>query len=162
MSTSSDDCEQSPDGNVSVDTASKLIEASISSGSALIALQFFSRLLTFLLNQALVRIASPQVFGTAAIQFELLLSSIITLSRDGVRNALHRESQLSSRPRLAVATNLAVLPSVIGFPLSLTTTYLYYQYAGVDTKGQPHFRLAIALYALAAMIELFSEPLHTR
>ena len=58
--------------------------------SALVLLQAASRILTFVLNQALVRLASPSVFGTAAIQFELLLSSILFLCREGVRLALLR------------------------------------------------------------------------
>ena len=67
-----------------------LLSATLSSASSLVFLQFFSRIFTFALNQALVRLASPQTFGTAAIQFELLLSTILFLSREGVRNALLR------------------------------------------------------------------------
>ncbi|MCT6562737.1 oligosaccharide translocation protein RFT1, partial [Staphylococcus aureus] len=57
---------------------------------ALILLQLLSRLLTFGLNQVLVRLAPPSVFGTAAIQFDLVASTILFLSREGVRNALLR------------------------------------------------------------------------
>lgn len=62
----------------------------LSGVSALVLLQAASRVVTFVLNQALVRLASPAIFGTAAIQFELLLSSILFLCREGVRLALLR------------------------------------------------------------------------
>lgn len=72
-----------------------LLSKSLASASSLVLLQLFSRVFTFILNQALVRLVSPQVFGTAAIQFELLLSTILFLSREGVRNALLRASSSS-------------------------------------------------------------------
>ncbi|PVF94844.1 Rft-1-domain-containing protein [Serendipita vermifera] len=58
--------------------------------SSLVLLQILTRVVTFLLNQALVRLSTPQVFGTASIQFELLLSTILFISREGVRLALLR------------------------------------------------------------------------
>lgn len=75
---------------------SSLLSKSLASASSLVLLQLFSRVFTFVLNQALVRLVSPKVFGTAAIQFELLLSTILFLSREGVRNALLRATSSSS------------------------------------------------------------------
>lgn len=69
----------------------------LSGVSALVLLQAASRVLTFVLNQALVRLASPAIFGIAAIQFELLLSSILFLCREGVRLALLRTPEPSHR-----------------------------------------------------------------
>ena len=69
----------------------------LSGVSALVLLQAASRIVTFVLNQALVRLASPAVFGTAAIQFELLLSSILFLCREGVRLAFLRTPEPSQR-----------------------------------------------------------------
>lgn len=75
-------------------TASKPSGASrfLAGASSLVLLQVLTRIVTFLLNQILVRLSTPQVFGTAAIQFELLLSTILFLSREGVRLALLRSS----------------------------------------------------------------------
>ncbi|KIM26738.1 hypothetical protein M408DRAFT_180306 [Serendipita vermifera MAFF 305830] len=64
----------------------------LAGASSLVLLQVLTRLVTFFLNQILVRLSTPQVFGTAAIQFELLLSTILFLSREGVRLALLRSS----------------------------------------------------------------------
>ncbi|THH20602.1 hypothetical protein EW146_g776 [Bondarzewia mesenterica] len=83
----------------------------------------------------------PQTFGTAAIQFELLLSTILFLSREGVRNALLRAPSSSSiNVSDVLVTNISLLPPLLGIP----------------------FRLSVAIYPLAASIELLAEPLYTR
>jgi oligosaccharide translocation protein RFT1 len=152
----------------------RLVQASLSSASSLMALQLFSRLFTFGLNQAMFRMASPEAFGTAAIQFELLLSTILFLSREGVRNALLRawpgrlpatnEAEVTrlATSRLSAVTNVAFLPLILGLPLAMATSFLYANVAGVDTRSQPHFNLAISMYAAAALMELLSEPMHNR
>jgi Rft protein len=132
-----------------------LFKTYTSSASSLMALQLISRLFTFVLNQAMFRLASPRTFGTAAIQFELMLSTILFLSREGVRNALLRATRNST-----ATANLSFLPVFIGFPLALVTSYLFGRFAGTETRMQPHFELAIWVYALAALTELLSEPMH--
>jgi oligosaccharide translocation protein RFT1 len=136
------------------------------SASLLIALQLGSRLFTFGLNQALLRFVSPQAFGTAAIQFELLSSTILFLSREGFRNALLR-AWSETRPKEGQSvpsdvSNLAILPSIIGLPVSLITSWLYYQSCSAETKNQSHFSLAVLIYGLASCIELASEPYYVR
>ena len=49
---------------------------------------------------------------------------------------------------------------VVGIPLALATAFLYVRIAGAEVRAQPHFRAAVALYALAAVLELLSEPLY--
>ena len=100
--------------------SSSLLSATLTSASFLVLLQLFSRLFTFALNQALVRLVSPQVFGTAAIQFELLLSTILFLSREGVRNALLRAPSATVSGKDddggagALVTNISLLPVLLG------------------------------------------------
>lgn len=127
-------------------------------------LQLFSRLFTFLLNQVMFRLASPQAYGTAAIHFELLMSTILFLSREGVRNAMLRSLPIrkdAAAPSDGVA-NVAFLPILIGLPLSAMASCVYASAAGYETRNQPHFNLAILIYAIAAIIELLSEPMHNR
>ncbi len=123
-------------------------------------LQLFSRGFTFVLNQALFRLTSPTAFGAAAIQFELILSTILFLSREGVRNALLRVTPGASADIAVRRMNLSFLPIMLGIPLALSTSILYIRYAGQEIGRQPHFEFAIALYALAAMTELLSEPMY--
>ncbi|KAG6853215.1 hypothetical protein C0991_006118 [Blastosporella zonata] len=132
-----------------------LAQDSFRSASSLMGLQLFSRLFTFVLNQAMFRLAPPRAYGTAAIQFELLLSTILFLSREGVRNALLRVKSAGPGTR-----NLSVLPVLLGFPLALVTAWGYAHFAGAEVRGQEHFKTSIALYAGAALLELMSEPMH--
>lgn len=165
-----------------------LLSKSLASASSLVLLQLFSRLFTFALNQALVRLVSPQVFGTAAIQFELLLSTILFLSREGVRNALLRanssspteekpgQNPISSKKKKTatnaptpdtnanstLVANISLLPVLLGIPTTIITTLLYIRSSSTQTSSQPHFHLSVGLYALAAFLELLSEPSYIR
>ncbi|TCD70759.1 Oligosaccharide translocation protein rft1 [Steccherinum ochraceum] len=167
-----------------------LLSKSLASASSLVLLQLFSRLFTFALNQALVRLVSPQAFGTAAIQFELLLSTILFLSREGVRNALLRantSSTTESKPQdtsgasgkkkkvtnsntptqdanahNTLIANISLLPVLLGIPTTIITTLLYIRSSSAQTSSQPHFHLSVGLYALAAFLELLSEPSYIR
>ncbi|TFK20446.1 Rft-1-domain-containing protein [Coprinopsis marcescibilis] len=142
-------------------TAGKsLVGSSFSSLSFLVALQLFSRLFTSVLNQALFRLASPSVFGTAAIQFELILSTILFLSREGVRNAILRTNVEAGEEDKVKATNLTFLPILLGVPLALLTSLGYVASASEEVRRQPHLVLAVGMYALAALVELLSEPMH--
>lgn len=141
----------------------QLGQSSIANASSLVLLQLFSRAFTFGLNQALVRLATPQTFGTAAIQFELLLSTILFLSREGVRNALLRSSAKGKKDsNVAPVENISLIPVFLGVPISGLTALIYVQYASPLTASQPHFHLSVAIYAIAAVLELLSEPLYIR
>ncbi len=129
--------------------------ASFGSALPLIWLQLGSRLFSFLLNQALLRMATPSAFGTAAIQFELLLNTILFLSREGVRTALLRVKK--SGPSI---TNVSFVPFLLGCPVALATCYLYTRFAGEETSSQPYFHSAVTLYVIAALLELLKEPMH--
>ncbi|CAA7261928.1 unnamed protein product [Cyclocybe aegerita] len=141
--------------------SSGLLASSIASASSLVALQAFSRLFTFALNQALFRLASPSAFGAAAIQFELVLSTILFLSREGVRNALLRASYSDSSSDTAIRrANVAFVPVAVGIPLALGTSVVYARHASGEMRAQPGFDGAVAVYALAAVVELLSEPFY--
>ncbi|EED81798.1 predicted protein, partial [Postia placenta Mad-698-R] len=140
------------------------ISKALASASSLVLLQFCSRIFTFILNQALVRLVSPQVFGTAAIQFELLLSTILFLSREGFRNALLRTptAKEASKDHRALTDNIAALPVLIGMPAALLISLVYVNAASLSTTSQSHFYASVTLYAMAAALELLSEPLYIR
>ncbi len=138
-----------------------LVSASLASASSLVLLQLISRVFTFVLNQLLVRLVSPQVFGTAAIQFELLLSTILFLSREGTRNALLRAGKGSST-LATIQGNIALLPVLFGIPITIFSTVTYLYASSDTTTSQPHFTLSVIIYALAAFCELLSEPLYIR
>lgn len=147
----------------------RLLTRSLGSVRSLIGLQLVSRLVTFVLNQGLVRLASPQAYGTVAVQFELLMSTILFLSREGIRNSLLRvwpQQTNVDKPFSAIlvtqCANLAALPFFLGLPTTLVTIVLYALSASKTTASQPHFHLALLCYAAAAVGELVSEPMHNR
>jgi oligosaccharide translocation protein RFT1 len=72
----------------------------------------FQKLLTFGMNQVIVRHSSPEVFGIAAVQLELLLSTLLFLSREGIRLALLR-SVVNDRYRLQQFVNISWLPAAL-------------------------------------------------
>ncbi|KAF9078048.1 Rft protein-domain-containing protein [Rhodocollybia butyracea] len=134
--------------------------------TSLMGLQLFTRLFTFILNQALSRLASPIAYGIAAIQFELMLSTILFLSREGVRGALlrvnpsHEKKMDKKNSSGNAAMNVGFVPIIIGVPLAIGTSLLYVATAGAETRIQPHFHLAVLIYVFAAIMELLAEPMH--
>jgi oligosaccharide translocation protein RFT1 len=146
----------------SADSATWLLNSSMSSASYLMGLQLFSRFFTFALNQALFRLASPSAFGAAAIQFELIISTILFLSREGVRNSLLRVSRHTDADTSIKRTNMSFLPIIFGVPLALSTCLAYAHFASREIQEQPYFNTAIAIYAVAALWELLCEPFYNR
>jgi oligosaccharide translocation protein RFT1 len=143
--------------------APQLVSRSLASASSLVLLQLLSRVFTFVLNQALVRLVTPQVFGTASIQFDLLLSTILFLSREGVRNALLRSSNPSAKSKESLLIdNVTLLPVLLGIPVTILAASAYLYSSSSSTSSQPHFHLSAVIYALAAFCELLSEPLYIR
>lgn len=98
---------------------------------------------------------SPEIFGAAAIQFELILSTILFLSREGVRTTILRVK--TPQPK---EMNLSFLPLAIGAPLAGVLAWVYVQYVQQNLKNQPFFKEAVAVHALAAVLELLTEPFH--
>ncbi|KLT41758.1 hypothetical protein CC85DRAFT_296872 [Cutaneotrichosporon oleaginosum] len=125
--------------------------SALATGRALVLLQLLSRALTFVLNQGLVRHAPPSVFGTAAIQFDLVAATILFLSREGVRTAV-----------LRTRASVSVWPLRLGVAVSAATLALYLGTAPASTTRQPYFYPSLALYVLGALAELAVEPLYVR
>lgn len=132
-----------------------LRKSSISSVTALIGLQLVSRLFTFVLNQALIRMTSPEIFGAAVIQFELILSTILFLSREGVRTTILRVKAPGPKEM-----NLSFVPVGVGVPLAGIIAWAYVRYAKEELRNRIFFREAVGVYALAAVLELLTEPFH--
>ncbi|KTW28744.1 glycolipid translocation protein [Pneumocystis jirovecii RU7] len=159
-------------------TTRGFLATSIANVSYLITLQFFSRLITFILNQMILRFTIPEIFGFAMVQVELLISIILFLSREGFRVALQRhdifketkqEKNTSSKETLVYdkpedeviqrLVNLAYVPIPISIVLSILVFFFYILIASNSTKKQPVFKETIILYVFSTVIEIFTEPL---
>lgn len=142
-------------------------------------------MLTFTLNQVLLRFTSAEVLGIASVQLELLLNTILFLSREGVRCAAIRVSDdtdtrdqsnhsqtahaitdpTTPKPgseayRLQKLVNMVYAPIPVG--VLMTCLAVGYNLAQLDSASEASFpghRLSIYLYGAAALIELLAEPM---
>lgn len=144
------------------------LASSLTFAKSLIALQLLSRLITFSLNQALIRIASPKVFGTAAVQFDLVRDTLLFLSREGVRAVVVRipgEKKIDGGwgkewIEDARIYNLVNLPFALGLALAGSLLPLYLHSLPTTTTSQPCFHSALGLYVSATLVELLTEPFY--
>ncbi len=143
----------------------------LASARLFILLQLISRLCTFALSQILLRLTSPQVFGAATIQFELLMGLVLTAAREGVRCVSLREKaqekdqekkgQTLAGQQLAVH-NLSFLAVGFGLLVDVVLSWLYIRRASPDLRASPYFAPSVVLTALGGAFELLSEPLFNR
>ncbi|KAG0014086.1 Oligosaccharide translocation protein rft1, partial [Podila clonocystis] len=169
--------------------ASSILSSSVQGASYLVLLQFVSRMLTFTLNQVLLRFTSAEILGIASVQLELLLNTILFLSREGVRCAAIRVSDdtnmhqnhdntdnaassfdsktgsATPKPgseayRLQKLVNVVYAPIPVGALMTcLAVGYNLSQLDSASESSFPGYRLSIYLYGAAALIELLAEPM---
>ncbi|KAF9349012.1 Oligosaccharide translocation protein rft1 [Mortierella sp. AD094] len=185
----SDSVSSETNNNVDVkstDQTSSILSSSVQGASYLVLLQFVSRMLTFSLNQVLLRFTSAETLGIASVQLELLLNTILFLSREGVRCAAIRVSDdpdtaaepesrttegdekistAALRPdteayKLQKLVNMVYAPIPVG--ALMTFLAVGYFLSQVDKSSEieyPGYRLSIYLYGFSALIELLAEPM---
>ncbi|KAI8983523.1 Rft protein-domain-containing protein [Pilobolus umbonatus] len=149
------------------DTDSNLLSSTAKGASYLIMLQFVSRILTFSLNQIVLRFISAETLGIASVNLELLASTILFISREGFRSALIRtsgdnntHSKNTSSSTQQQIINLAYIPTFIGLLMTLLTcSYYLSTITESDSLKYPHYRTSVVLYGIGSFIELLVEPL---
>ncbi|CAI2169645.1 18758_t:CDS:2 [Funneliformis geosporum] len=166
----------------SQEDVSKILSSSVAGASSLVILQLISRLATFVLHQIVLRYTDPATFGIASVQLELLLATILFLSREGFRCALLRgcgdiskvdhdeNSQGKSKDSIIFAnspvgsiqkiTNLSYVPIPIGIITTFLACVFYIFYANEESLATPYYVSSVVLYGLAAFGELIIEPLY--
>jgi oligosaccharide translocation protein RFT1 len=145
--------KSSPTSTSTPTTPPSLVSASLSGAKFLILLQVFSRLLTFLVNQLLLRYLSPTLLGIS-VQLDLLNSSILYFSRESLRNALQRQPSTASQPII----NLSLLTLPLGLVFSLILSISYARTSDAEAQALPYFITSVGLYVFATLVELLSEP----
>ncbi|KAJ2415338.1 Oligosaccharide translocation protein rft1 [Coemansia sp. RSA 2530] len=155
-------------------------DTAFSGAQYLMGLQVFVRLATFSMNAVVIILAGGEAFGVASVRFELLLSTILFLSREGMRNVLLRiDADRSAGSQVRPNTdrsnvhrrrppvheqriiNAALIPIGAGIAMA-SALYIYYVAYGPRSSAsadQPHYYVSLTLYILAAWIELCVEPL---
>jgi oligosaccharide translocation protein RFT1 len=145
-------------------SSSSLLGRSFASAVYLVALQLASRLVTFALNQILLRLTTPAAFGTATIHLELLVHTIVFLSGEGVKDAILRtysEDNVTDEQRQRLV-NTSYIPLFCCGPLAVVCCFAYTHLSAQDISRQPFFGLAVALYGVAAVLELAALPFFIR
>ncbi|KAJ2849606.1 Oligosaccharide translocation protein rft1 [Coemansia brasiliensis] len=139
----------------------------------LMGLQIFVRLATFSMNILVIYIAGRKAFGVASIRFELLLSTILFLSREGMRNALLRvDTTISGRNKPAASAqkrpssqeqhiiNAALVPIAVGMMMASCLYWIYVGGSASMSEDFSFYQSSLTIYILAAWIELCVEPLY--
>lgn len=136
------------------DQQDALLQSTAQGAYYLVLLQFASRMLTFGLHQVVLRYTTAETLGIASVKLELLLSTILFISREGFRCALLREQKREDEQKV---TNLSYIPVAVG--LATTVLACGYYLLQIDDTTYPHYRLSVVLFGLSAFSELCAEPL---
>ncbi|KAI9262725.1 Rft protein-domain-containing protein [Sporodiniella umbellata] len=137
------------------EAADDLLANTAKGASYLIMLQFISRMLTFSLNQIVLRYTTPGAFGIASVNLELLASTILFISREGFRAILTRSSKNQQQ-----IINLAYIPACLGFfTTTLCCGYYLSTITSQDSATYSYYSTSVVLYGIASFLELAVEPL---
>lgn len=125
-------------------------EKEVSEGSAafrgtLVTLVF--RLVSFLCTQATLRLLDPSTLGKANIQLELMLTTVLFISREGFRLSLTKDLSPDN-------WNVSWLTIPVVSLVSLSSLVWHLSVSADDMD----YRLAGSLYCLASWIEGLAEP----
>lgn len=147
-----------------------LLAASAEGARFLILLQVATRLLTFLVNQLVLRYIPPEMLGVS-VQLELLGTSVLYFARESLRNTLQRrpastnpsnlsghitEGTRAGEAQIVVNLSLLTIPMGVVFAGALGKAYL--SSATEDAIQQPCFQSSVGLYLAAVVLELAAEP----
>lgn len=153
-----------------VSSGDQILEKSTKGATFLMMGQLFTKLITFVLNNVLVRFLSPRIFGITAF-LDFIVGTVLFFSREAIRLSTLRikdhddEESISSEDSkgrsdvLQTAVNFAHISMRIGVPLSIVL--ITWQYRNISNYfiGLPYFTWSIFLIWLSIIVELLSEPL---
>lgn len=159
-----------------------LVAKSSGGVSWLMLVQVVSKLLTFVLNQLLIRFISPKVFGVSSY-LEFVVNVILFFSREAVRLAIQRVkpvtetseksepvsskhsrsySDLTETGLLQSIINFGYVPLAIGIPFSAVV--IWYQLKSAtflnSVRSLPYNELTMTLVWLSIVLELVVEPVY--
>lgn len=148
-------------------TAEQILEKSTSGATFLVMGQLFTKMISFVLNNVLVRFLSPRIFGITAF-LEFILGTVLFFSREAVRLSTLRirdrddetDGIGGGRSRVyQTAVNFGHIALWIGFPLSIVLIAWQYRNINEYFTSLPYFTLSIFLIWMSIIVELLSEPL---
>jgi len=163
-------------GSTAGATKAPILSGSAIGAALLIGLQFSSRILTFVVNQVLLRYLSPELLGIST-QLELYSITVLFFARESLRNAVQRQDDTTdegsksldknpvdattSAGRSQTIVNLAYISIGLGAVFAPGFAWLYLQTTPAQNPSvleTPYMRESLFVYALAAIGELLAEP----
>lgn len=102
-------------------------------------------------NQYQINQTAPEVLGRVSIQLELLLMTLLFLSREGIRIAVLKE-KLYSQMDVQAAVNISWVPSCLLAIITVGISVFHYVYLSDSDLT------IIYMYALSTCIECLGEP----
>lgn len=130
--------------------------------------QLFSKIVTFLLNNTLVRYLSPRIFGITAF-LEFIVGTVLFFSREAIRLSTQRIADGNDADNdhdhdrddsaLQVCVNFAMIPLFIGIPLSIGLIAWQYHNINGYFVTLPFFQWSVFAIWVGIILELVNEPL---
>jgi oligosaccharide translocation protein RFT1 len=102
-------------------------------------------------NQYQINQTAPEVLGRVSIQLELLLMTLLFLSREGIRIAVLKE-KLYSQMDVQAAVNISWVPSCLLAMITVGISVFHYVYLSESDLT------IIYMYAMSTCIECLGEP----
>ncbi|KAL1852742.1 Oligosaccharide translocation protein rft1 [Diaporthe australafricana] len=148
--------------------------------SLLILLQVFSRAVTFIANQLLLRFMTASLLGVST-QLEVYYLSVLFFARESLRVAIQRQGPVSSDPsspptkdakqkqkdgkqhtqaqETQAVVNLGYIAIILGVCVAALLGWMYLGSIPTATLlSTPYLVPSVYIYALASVLELLSEP----
>ncbi|TPX34483.1 hypothetical protein SmJEL517_g02829 [Synchytrium microbalum] len=147
------------------DDTDKTLSASLQGAGYLVLLQLSTRAASFILNLILLRLTSSRVLGVVSVELELILSTILFLSREAVRMATLRASSSSSSTsdKSTESDKDKVLQRVVNMSyvsIAAGCTLILIVLVSQVALHRQHMYVAVGLYCFGAFLELLSEPMY--
>jgi oligosaccharide translocation protein RFT1 len=142
----------------------EVLKSSARGASYMMALVMAQRIVTFLFNALLLRVVSVDVVGFASNDMELLVATLLFLSREACRlvalrapiDTLTAAGNKLERQRLI---NIAWLPVPLGLLLASGAAWVHRRVTAASAdKAVAGEHTAFYIFCLAAFVETFAEP----
>ena len=111
------------------------------------------RILSFVCTQWTIRVLDPSTLGRASIQLELLLTSVLFVSREGFRLALTRQISENNWTVAWLSIPTATLVSLVAL-----VWHLHHVSWAAESQDERDYKLAGILFCIACCIEGWAEP----
>ncbi|KAI1800116.1 Rft-1-domain-containing protein [Daldinia bambusicola] len=144
--------------------------SAVHGASLLIILQIASRAVTFVANQLLLRFLTAQLLGVST-QLEVYYLSVLFFARESLRVAIQRQESPSSASNSTdnhsrtehardsqSVVNISHISLLLGLGASAGLGWAYLSYVDAATASTPYLGVSLRIYAVAAVVELLSEP----